>query len=84
MVIFAGYDGSSRYNDIHLYSLGIFNNILIILDTNQISKLMSSGDVPLTRFGHAAVVFEDSMYVFGGWNGHDTLDELYQYSFCNI
>ncbi len=23
------------------------------------------------------------MFIFGGWNGHDTMDDIYQYSFGN-
>lgn len=33
--------------------------------------------MPLNRFGHTAVVYDNSMYIFGGWNGHDTLDDVY-------
>jgi len=35
----------------------------------------------LNRFGHAAVVCNNSMFVIGGWNGHDTMDDIYQFSF---
>lgn len=35
----------------------------------------------MNRFGHAAVVCSNSMFVIGGWNGHDTMDDIYQYSF---
>jgi hypothetical protein len=31
--------------------------------------------------GHSAVVIEHQMIIFGGWNGEDTMDDLYQYSF---
>ncbi len=48
------------------------------------SKLANFGDIPLTRFGHTATIGGDYLMVFGGWNGHETLDELYQYSFSNI
>ena len=45
-------------------------------------KLMETeGTQPLCRFGHAAVVCQNSMFVIGGWNGHDTMDDIYQYSF---
>jgi hypothetical protein len=40
--------------------------------------------MPLNRFGHTAVVYEHSMFIFGGWNGHDTMDDIYQYSFCKF
>jgi hypothetical protein len=39
------------------------------------------GIPPLNRFGHTACLFEHSMFIFGGWNGHDTMDDIFQYSF---
>lgn len=41
------------------------------------TKIMGHGDSPLNRFGHTAILYDHSMYVFGGWNGHDTLYDLY-------
>lgn len=41
------------------------------------------GSVPIPRFGHTAVVLKHNMYVFGGWDGHDTLDDLYYYNFVS-
>jgi leucine-zipper-like transcriptional regulator 1 len=38
------------------------------------------GEIPVPRFGHSAVIYKNSLYVFAGWNGHETLDDLYQYS----
>lgn len=32
-------------------------------------------------FGHSATVYQDSMFVFGGWDGKVCLDDFYQYSF---
>ncbi|CAE8587159.1 unnamed protein product [Polarella glacialis] len=36
--------------------------------------------MPVGRFGHSAVVYRSGMFVFGGWDGHDTLDDLYEFS----
>ncbi len=47
------------------------------------TKLNCEGDLPSARFGHSAEVYRNSMYIFGGWNGTDTLDELYTYSFLS-
>lgn len=33
------------------------------------------------RFGHVAVSYQNSMYVFGGWDGTNCLDDLYEYSY---
>jgi hypothetical protein len=34
---------------------------------------------PKIRFGHTAVVHKSLMYVFGGWDGQDTLNDLNAY-----
>lgn len=41
------------------------------------------GEIPIPRFGHTAVVYKNSLYIFGGWNGYETLEDLYQYSFIS-
>ena len=46
----------------------------------QSKKLKGDGDVPLPRFGHSADSFNNLMFVFGGWNGFNTLDEVYSFS----
>lgn len=73
MYVFAGYDGHTRFNDLwkctlkgHKYKWRL---------------IQAEGNQPLNRFGHAAVVCHNSMYVIGGWNGHDTMDDIYQFSF---
>jgi hypothetical protein len=35
------------------------------------------------RFGHTAVVHKNFMYVFGGWDGNITLNDLNVYDFEN-
>jgi hypothetical protein len=35
---------------------------------------------PKSRFGHTAVVNNKSMYVFGGWDGNDTLNDISVYN----
>jgi len=44
-------------------------------------KIIGQGDLPPNRFGHTSVVYNNSLYCFGGWNGHFTMDDIYQYSF---
>ena len=70
MLVFAGYDGKNRHNDL----------VALDLDTRKWEEMPKNGSVPLPRFGHTSVVYNHSMYVFGGWDGHDTLEDLYQYS----
>jgi leucine-zipper-like transcriptional regulator 1 len=73
MFVFAGYDGHTRFNDLWKCTL-----------KNQKFKwrqIHAEGNQPLNRFGHVAVVCHNSMFVIGGWNGHDTMDDIFQYSF---
>ena len=75
MYIFGGYDGRARFNDLYKCKLrqGKFTW----------KHIEAEGTVPLNRFGHAAVVCKNSMFVIGGWNGHDTMDDVFQYSFLS-
>jgi len=73
MYVFAGYDGRARYNDLWRCTLKG--------SKYKWKQLQTAGTQPLNRFGHAAVVCNNSMFVIGGWNGHDTMDDIYQYSF---
>jgi len=75
MYVFGGYDGKSRFND--LYRCNIKNK------KYNWKKIEGDGTIPLNRFGHTAVVYEHSMFIFGGWNGHDTMDDIYQFSFVS-
>lgn len=72
--IYGGYDGKQRFGD--LYKCNLRNK------KYKWKELRGDGVIPLNRFGHSALIYENSMYIFGGWNGHDTMDDLYQYSFC--
>jgi N-acetylneuraminic acid mutarotase len=39
----------------------------------------------LPRFGHTAVVNQNKIYVFGGWDGNQTLSDILEYNiFSNI
>ena len=69
MYIFGGYDDKARYND--LYKFKLRNK------KYTWTKIEAQGTLPLNRFGHSAVVCKDSMFVIGGWNGHDTMDDVY-------
>ncbi|CEM25889.1 unnamed protein product [Vitrella brassicaformis CCMP3155] len=71
--IFGGFDGSNRLNDVGVLSLA-----------GESKRWLANGSAqnpPENRFGHTAVVYENGMYVFGGWNGQNTLSDLYEYVF---
>ncbi|KAM3138304.1 hypothetical protein pb186bvf_009580 [Paramecium bursaria] len=35
------------------------------------------------RFGHTANTYQNSMFIFGGWDGINCLDDLYEYSYVS-
>lgn len=71
MLVFGGFDGHNRFNDLRQ----------LHLRDRRWSLVTNSRCVPpRRRFGHTAVVYGSSMYIFGGWDGHDTLQELLEYN----
>jgi len=70
LFIFGGFDGRSRFQDLHQYTI----------EEREWLEIPSTDNAPMGRFGHSAVVYRSGMFVFGGWNGHDTLDDLYEFS----
>lgn len=70
LYIFGGFDGRSRFQDLHQFAV----------EDREWIEVPGVENGPMGRFGHSAVVYQTSMYVFGGWNGHDTLDDLYEFS----
>jgi N-acetylneuraminic acid mutarotase len=69
LYVFGGYDGKARFGDLYKCSL----------KSSKYKWRLIEGDGvgPLNRFGHTAVVFDNSLYIFGGWNGHYTMDDLF-------
>lgn len=70
LYIFGGFDGRSRFQDLHQYTI----------EDREWLEIPQSDNAPMGRFGHSAVVYASGMFIFGGWNGHDTLDDLYEFS----
>lgn len=71
--VFGGFDGHARVNDLHRY------DIL----SGEWSRILPSWDnlaVPTPRHSHCAVVYKDSMFVFGGYDGSYRCD-LFEYNF---
>mmetsp|Transcript_2259 Transcript_2259/g.4792 ORF Transcript_2259/g.4792 Transcript_2259/m.4792 type:complete len:237 (-) Transcript_2259:329-1039(-) len=60
LFIFGGFDGVARVNDLHSYNL----------ETNEWASVdVAPGTAPSPRHSHAAVVYRESMFVFGGYDG---------------
>ena len=60
--IFGGYDGTNKVNDFYEFNI----------DNTTWSEVIYSGMgvPPSPRHSHTCVVYEDSMYVFGGFDGN--------------
>jgi hypothetical protein len=68
MFVFGGVDKShSRFNDLQRLDL----------TTNTWSEVITIGDVPSSRTFHRAVVVANHMYLLGGYDGTDRLQDLY-------
>ncbi len=72
MYVFGGRDGSGTYHD--LYSYDPSNG-----SSGAWTQLSPSGPAPSARSGHTAVMIGSTMYVFGGWDGTTSLNDLYAY-----
>jgi N-acetylneuraminic acid mutarotase len=70
--IFGGYDGFNRVNDFFEYNV----------DSESWQEVIFCGKEgpPTPRHSHSAVVYEDCMYVFGGYDGNYKND-FYKFNF---
>eukprot|EP01132_Coremiostelium_polycephalum_P000610 gene610-758_t len=74
MYIFGGYSGKEQsYLDVSIYKLN--------LDTMTGETIEGTGEKPAGRSAHIAAVWNDYMYIFGGWDGNDTNNEFYRFHF---
>jgi N-acetylneuraminic acid mutarotase len=71
MYIVGGYSSQQGYrNDI----------ITIDFETKQVNKIECKGSVPQGRSAHTAVVYNNDIYIFGGWNGGASNNEFFRYN----
>lgn len=76
MYIFGGNGGL-----VENYSNNVLSYPLPFKPDTVFTRLESQSTAPPARSGHSAVVYQDSMYVFGGWNGHTSLSDFYCFNF---
>jgi leucine-zipper-like transcriptional regulator 1 len=70
MYLYGGYSGSERLADMHVYDF----------ETNHWSQVdCTCGDAPSGRSSLVAQVFENNLYVFGGYNGQTVLNDFYKF-----
>lgn len=70
--IFGGYDGFNRVDDFHRYSI----------DSGRwsLQEVSNPEAGPSPRHSHSAVVYNNQLYIFGGYDGHYRND-LYRFNF---
>ncbi len=71
--VFGGFDGSARVNDFHKYDI-------LEQEWTRILPNVLDMTLPTSRHSHSAVVHNDSMWVFGGYDGSYRCD-LFEYNF---
>eukprot|EP00591_Stephanopyxis_turris_P014526 CAMPEP_0195540988 /NCGR_PEP_ID=MMETSP0794_2-20130614/50854_1 /TAXON_ID=515487 /ORGANISM="Stephanopyxis turris, Strain CCMP 815" /LENGTH=593 /DNA_ID=CAMNT_0040675071 /DNA_START=14 /DNA_END=1792 /DNA_ORIENTATION=+ len=70
MYAYGGYSGSERLADMYAYDF----------ETNHWSEVdCSQGDCPSGRSSLVAQVYENSLYIFGGYNGVTVLNDFYKF-----
>lgn len=72
LYVYGGFDGKSQLDDLHEF--GISSHKWGEVDMGE------TENQPLGRSGHSAAVYDTGMYIFGGWNGTETMDDLYEFS----
>eukprot|EP00929_Paragymnodinium_shiwhaense_P010216 TRINITY_DN114758_c0_g1_i1.p1 TRINITY_DN114758_c0_g1~~TRINITY_DN114758_c0_g1_i1.p1 ORF type:complete len:515 (-),score=108.81 TRINITY_DN114758_c0_g1_i1:25-1569(-) len=73
MYLFGGYSGFTWLNDFLSFSFDT--------STWQAVPLGHEGAVPSARFGYVSAVHEDSMFVFGGYDGSAWLNDMFNFDF---
>ncbi|KUF76527.1 Actin-fragmin kinase [Phytophthora nicotianae] len=81
--VFGGYDGDRRLNDFFSYNFCesvSLDYCVILAKTNMCcgnavtqtwtNVFVNAGQQPTPRYGHAAVVYDNAMYIFGGSDSH--------------
>lgn len=74
--IFGGFDGTSRVNDFYEF------DFTTMVWKRIVTNVANSSALPSPRHSHSAVVYQDSMFVFGGYDGSYRSD-FYEYNFLN-
>jgi len=76
LYIFGGYDGQSRINDFHGYSFRDKTWAPIIATNPQ--------NAPSPRDRHISVVYQNSIYIFGGFDGTSRVNDFYGFDFSTM
>ena len=77
--------------DTYLYMFGGFNGVrsfnkleVFDIENSHWSALNDvRGSIPVSRDAHAMVVYKDSLYLYGGHDGENYLNDMYEFSIPN-
>lgn len=70
MYVYGGYSGNERLDDMYAYDF----------ETNHWSEVnCTSGDAPSGRSSLVAQVYENCLYIFGGYNGSTVLNDFHKF-----
>ena len=72
--VFGGFSDTGCFN--HMFSMDVSGS-----GTHEWETIPQQGSTPSPRHGHSAVVVGKEMFVFGGTNGFETLDDLHIFDF---
>lgn len=87
MYIFGGWNGFSKkwFNDLFEFDFRNYlyfkNKYLLFVENKEWKQIVTNGDIPLPRTSHSAVIYNNCMYVFGGYSGEIYLNDFYEYNF---
>mmetsp|Transcript_17216 Transcript_17216/g.12237 ORF Transcript_17216/g.12237 Transcript_17216/m.12237 type:complete len:114 (+) Transcript_17216:61-402(+) len=84
-LVFGGYDGTNRRNDLYRFNIETSQWTHIIpANTNGVVNSEEDPFVnvnqPSARDRHILVAYNDNLYVFGGYDGYNRVNDLYKYS----
>jgi len=74
LYIFGGYDGSNRVNDFYKFDFKF-------AEWSRITSAASSG--PSARDRHIAVSWQNSIYIFGGYDGGNRVNDFWRFDTTN-
>lgn len=68
---FGGWNGFSRtwYNDLYVFDF----------KTKNWRSIHPTGKPPMKRTSHAAVIYNNKMYIFGGFSGEEYLNDMFEF-----
>jgi len=72
LYLFGGYNGTSWLNDFHEFDVESRHWRLVVPD---------SSTVPAARFGYVSAVHKNFFVLFGGYDGQNWLNDMYQFDF---